>query len=271
MGYSKLGYYFKSFTYLLGRFVLRLNYMTAHSKKYKMRFKFRTEDGGGRLIYKRGVYEEELTNYFLKKINLSEGHVVFDIGANIGWYSNLFSKYFNDIEVHSFEPDPENYKLLLTNIENNNALNVIPNNIGIGEKTAVKKLYLYKKSNVGRHSMLNINEGPTIDVPITTIDDYLLEKNIDVKKVKFLKIDIEGFEYFAFLGGKKLLAQIPTIMAEFSPGYMRKGGLDPKRLLSLLTDYNFKPFVISGLDLKPIKESELLKRNRNINLLWKKL
>lgn len=244
--------------------------MIAHSKKYGMSFKFRTQDGGGRLIYKRGVYEEELTNYFLKKLELTQGDIVFDVGANIGWYSNLFSKYFPEVEVHSFEPDPENHKLLLSNIKRNKAGSVVLNKKGVGEKTEKKKLYLYKKSNVGRHSMLDINQGPSIEVSTTSFDDYLAEKELEVSKIKFLKIDIEGFEYFAFLGGKRFLENVPLIMAEFSPGYMRKGGISPDKLIELLKSFHFKPFVINGLSLMPISDQDLLSRDKNINLLWKK-
>lgn len=244
--------------------------MMAHSPKYGLSLKFRTQDGGGRAIYKKGVYEERLTNYFLKKLDLQKGDVILDVGANIGWYSNFFSKHFPDTEIHSFEPDPENFEILLFNLKKNGSTSVIPNKLGVGKETETKQLYLYKKSNIGRHSMLDINEGPVIDIETVSLDEYVQQKSIDVSKIKFLKIDIEGYEYFAFLGAQEVLNHVPVIMAEFSPGYMRKGGVEPADLLHLLRTKGLKPFVINGLDLESIDDETLLKRDTNINLLWKR-
>lgn len=271
MANTKLSYYTKAITYLLNRHVFGLKYMVGHSEKYDLKFKFRTPDSGGRTIFKNGLYEEDLTDYLLNNLDLKAGDIVFDVGANIGWYSNLLSKYFKGVEIHSFEPDPENFGILTSNLERNKSENVFPNNCGMGEKLDTLKLYLYKKGNQGRHSMLNINKGPSIDVKITSFDEYVKEKSLNVSKVKFLKIDIEGYEYFAFLGGKEFLKHVSTILAEFSPGYMRKDGLDPAKLLNLLKSYGYVPFVVKGLDLESVEDEALLARDSNVNLIWKKL
>lgn len=250
--------------------MLNLSHMIAYSEEYNLRFKFKTQDGGGRKIYKRGFYEERVTNYLLSELSLSSDDIVFDVGANIGWYSCLLSRAFPGIEIHCFEPDPENYDTLISNLRRNEVEKVVPNQLGVGEKAEIKKLYLYKKSNVGRHSMLKINQGPTIDVPLTSFDEYVQENGLDFSRIKFLKIDIEGFEYFAFLGGSEYLKHVPIVMAEFSPGYMRQGGIEPADLLSLLRSNNYDPFRIEGLDLIPMQDDELLGRDHNINLIWKK-
>lgn len=270
MSKSSLTYFSKSIAYVFGRFILAKKHMIAHSPKYGLKLKFRTQDGGGRAIYKHGLYEERLTNYLINKLQFEKGDVVFDVGANIGWYSNLLSKHKPEARIFCFEPDPENFSVLLSNLERNGSRTVSPNKLGVGEKAETKKLYLYKKSNVGRHSMLDINEGPTIEVEVVSLDEFVRNKEIDFRKVKFLKIDIEGFEYFAFKGGKEFLQNVPIILAEFSPGYMRDGGVEPANLLDLLRSYDLDPFVIEGLELSPIDDATLLGRNTNINLLWVK-
>jgi hypothetical protein len=62
------------------------------SDKYDLKFRFRTPDSVGRLIFKKGVYEEELSDYLINNLDLGPEDIVFDVGANIGWYSILFSK-----------------------------------------------------------------------------------------------------------------------------------------------------------------------------------
>lgn len=270
MANTKLNYYTKSISYLFSRYILNLKYMVGNSRKYDLKFKFRTPDSVGRTIFKHGLYEEELTNYLINNLNLKKGDIVFDVGANIGWYSNLLAKHFEGIEVHSFEPDPENFEILISNVKRNKSENVFANNCGVGEKLNILKLYLYKKGNRGRHSMLNINNGPSIDVQITSFDEYVSEKQIDMSKIKFLKIDIEGYEYFAFLGGKEFLNHVPTIMAEFSPDYMRKDGLEPVKLLELLRSYGYSPFIVKGSGLEPIENASLLSASSNVDLIWKK-
>jgi FkbM family methyltransferase len=259
---------FKSLSYVIGRFLLNKKYMIAYSPKYDLHLKFITQDGGGRAIYKTGLYEERLTHFILEKLHLTSNDLVFDVGANIGWYSNLLGKHKPDAQIHSFEPDPTNFEILSGNLERNNIKNVHLNNVGVGEKEETLKLYLYKKSNIGRHSMLDINDGPFIEVPIVSLDEYIRSRKLSFENLRFLKIDIEGFEYFAFLGATEFLKHVPIILAEFSPGYMRKGHVDPAKLLTLLRTADFSPFVIDGLDLLPITDEELLGRNDNINLLW---
>jgi len=267
-----MNYYLKSGLYFFGRYVLKKKYMIGCSDKYDLKFRFRTPDSVGRLIFKKGVYEEELSDYLINNLDLGPEDIVFDVGANIGWYSILFSKYFSGVKVHSFEPDPENFGILKFNIELNNFENVFLNNIGLGKEKGIVKLYQYKKGNLGRHSMLEINDGygSTIDVNISSFDEYIKNMKINISKIKFLKIDIEGYEYFAFLGGKEFLKYIPTIMAEFSPSYMRKVGLDPAKLISLLRSYDFSPFMIKGMDLEPIDDGFLLSAESNHDLIWKK-
>lgn len=271
MPQNRLNYYSKSIIYFISRHILNQKYLIGYSAKYDLKFKFRTPDSIGRLIYKKGVYEEELTDYLLNNLDISSGDIVFDVGANIGWYSVLFPKFFSGVEVHCFEPHPENFKILKFNLEQNYSEKVIPNNIGLGKEADVIKLYLYKKGNQGRHSMLNINDGPTIDVNVTSFDEYVKKMQINPSKIKFLKIDIEGYEYFAFLGGKEFLNHVPVIMAEFSPSYMRNVGLDPAKLLSLLKSYDYSPFIVKGMNLEPVDDKFLLSVESNLDLIWKKI
>ena len=267
---NRLDHVIKSLSYIVGRFVLGRKYMVAESSKYGVEMKFRAPDGGGRAIYKTGLYEEPLTNFLVQSLEFEDGDIVFDVGANIGWYSCVLSRHVPGADIFSFEPDPENFELLRLNLQRNSAERVHPVQMGVGERTETRTLHLYKPSNVGRHSMLEINEGRAIDVLVTSLDEFVRDRELDVERVKFLKIDIEGFEYFAFRGARKVLEHLPLMLAEFSPGYMRQGGVEPADLLGLLHGHGFDPFSIDGLDLVPRSDQELLDRDANINLLWLK-
>ena len=260
----------KSLLYLINRFLLGRKYLIGHSPKYGVKLKFRTQDGGGRAIYKKGLYEEELTSHLVNNLQISKGDTILDVGGNIGWYSVVLGKTFAEGKIFTFEPEPDNFACLKHNLESNRMVNVNAVNKGASDKTETKTLFLYKKSNVGRHSMLNINEGPTMEVKTVRLDDFIQEQKVDIESIKFLKIDIEGFEYFAFKGAEKLLKNIPLILAEFSPGYMRQGGIEPSELLELLRSHGYSPNVVKDGELQPIDDEQLLTRNNNINLFWTK-
>ena len=265
---NRIDYLVKSLSYIVGRFVLGRKHMVARSPKYGLEMKFRSPDGGGRAIYKRGLYEEPLTNFLVQSLEFEDGDIVFDVGANIGWYSCVLSRHAPGADIFAFEPDPENFELLRDNVERNSCDGIHPVRMGVGERTETRTLHLYKASNVGRHSMLDIHDGPTIEVLVTSLDEFVRERELDVGRVKFLKIDVEGFEYFAFRGAEEVLSHVPLLLAEFSPGYMRKGGVEPEDLLELLHGHGFDPFSIDGLELTPRTDEELLDRDANINLLW---
>ena len=55
-------------------------------------------------LAKYGIYEKQTTEYFLE--NVSEGNVVLDIGANIGYFTLLFaSSVGKGGKVFAFEPE----------------------------------------------------------------------------------------------------------------------------------------------------------------------
>jgi len=267
-----MGYYFiNSFKYIFNRFILRIPFLIAYSRKYDIKIKFKTEDGGGRKIYKLGIYEEDLSDYLLKHLNPKKGDIYIDIGANVGWYSVLLSKKFPEyLAIHAFEPDEVNFECLRYNLTLNNNINVYAHQLAVAEKEGKAQLNLYKNSNIGRHSLLPINDGPSLEVATISLDEFLIKERVEIGKVQFVKIDIEGFELMAFRGATKLLMSVPLILAEYSPGYMRKGGLSPESLLDLLLAYDYFPhYLIEGALVRADKK-ELLALNTNVNLFWVK-
>jgi FkbM family methyltransferase len=147
--------------------------------------------------------------------------IFFDVGANIGDYSKLLSTNFPSSTIHTFEPNPNTYKLLCKNLPKN----IITINKALGDETKSEKLYTLKNNTTSVRStsderiikaMEPTEEVVSFDIKIETLDNYCVENKID--KIDFLKIDAEGYELEVLRGGKNLLKQskIGVIQFEFN-------------------------------------------------------
>lgn len=134
----------------------------------------------------------------------SAGEVVIDIGAHQGRYSMLVAKFVGkDGRVLALEPHPGNFKILKMNIELNRLSNIIP--IRIAAYSSGTTLKLFESTSSPWHSVspelslaLGAKTKGAIEVRGTTVDDLLKELNL--KEVDWVKIDVEGAEYEVLRG-----------------------------------------------------------------------
>ena len=85
--------------------------------------------------------------------------IFYDIGANVGMYS-IFAAIISNVKVLSFEPESNNFQILMENIFLNNLKNKIDAYpLGLSNTTALTKLYMstFEKGQ-GHHSV-----GESID------------------------------------------------------------------------------------------------------------
>jgi FkbM family methyltransferase len=123
------------------------------------------------------------------------GDTALDVGANIGFYSLVFSELVGEAgKVLAIEAAPNTYQRLLQNIEINHCRNVIPVNIGVSDAASELTLWIRSKTNSGANSLIktgeNCFEGPKVSV--LPLLDVLRARGITA--VKFAKFDIEGME-----------------------------------------------------------------------------
>jgi FkbM family methyltransferase len=78
---------------------------------------------------------------------------VVDIGANIGYYSLIAAEPIGtDGKVYAFEPDPDNYALLVRNVELNGYRNVETVEKAVSSESGFVTLYI-DRSNFGNRSL----------------------------------------------------------------------------------------------------------------------
>ena len=80
-----------------------------------------------------------------------KGSVFYDIGANVGMYS-IFAGIISEVEVYSFEPESNNFQVLMENIAINDLFNLInPFPVGISNFTSLTKLHITDFSKGSSH------------------------------------------------------------------------------------------------------------------------
>ncbi len=164
--------------------------------------------GGNSDFNKNG--ESEILRYVKNKLDAEriDNPIIFDGGANVGLYAKEVISVFDTPEIHCFEPCKTTYQKLSENLSTNHG--VIVNNLGLSERIGSDTLY-YNDKESGLSSLFNRQISHLVgfdldmkeEVELTTIDEYC-EKN-NISNIDLLKLDIEGGEFAALLGARKML------------------------------------------------------------------
>ena len=212
-----------------------------------------------------GAYDEFEADILRKHIQ--PGDVALDIGAHWGYFTLVISRLVGETgRVYAFEPDPDNFKLLLKNKELNKLDNVLPERLALSDKSGQARLFL-DKSNFGNKSFAKENipaadRGGGIDVRTVTLDEYLNGRKID-----FIKIDVQGAEAYVFGGVWETMALYkPRILMEFWPYGLKNSGRNPLEFLKKLENFGYKFYLMDArtreLKLKPPEALVGISRNR---------
>jgi FkbM family methyltransferase len=168
-----------------------------------------------------------------------KGYDFIDIGANIGLHSLTAATSNKDIEIYSFEPEPNNYQQLVENIVLNKYFNIRPFKIGLGNFSVNKSLNINEGWNKGRHSLKINFEGSQkkINIPLSTLDGF--KDNITVKNL-IVKIDVEGYENEVIEGAKLVFNQTENIILIIELLEENNGLLTCKEIINKLRENNFE-------------------------------
>ena len=186
-----------------------------------------------------GTYELDKQVLFSKYIK--PGNIVYDVGANAGFYSLLSSLLVSETgKVYSFEPLPANISYLKKHIELNKL-----GNVKVIEKAVSNKVSTVRFNFGDNRSAGHISNDGEIEVETISIDEFISQGN---PSPDIIKMDIEGAEYEALIGAKELLKRKkPVIFLATHSSEIRA------KCLKLLAEFGY---TITSLDNKPIEESD---------------
>ena len=137
----------------------------------------------------------------IKKYNyLDKVGVIVDAGANIGLTSFFFKQFFPTAKIIAIEPDKDNYRMLVKNMELNNSfdntISSINNALWINN---TDQLIISNSFRDGNHwaKTVEISKQQQEYVSPITLKEIINRDGID-HKIDILKIDIEGSETYLF-------------------------------------------------------------------------
>jgi FkbM family methyltransferase len=138
------------------------------------------------------------------------GDVVLDVGGHIGTFSIYAALERRARRIITFEPHPDNFRMLQLNVHNNRLEDTITVvNIAMSG-TAGRARFAISPDNSGAH---RIDAEGTMEVQCVTLPQVFADYGLE--KVDYLKMDCEGSEYDIFFSvPDDLLRRIGKISME---------------------------------------------------------
>ena len=201
-------------------------------------------------IYIFGKFEYEIIKAIAKH-KLPKKPVFLDIGANIGVQTLQLAEFFNKSIVHSFEPTKFGFDKLKKNIFLNPKISkriTINQNFLTNKDNLPQKIYaswnLKNKKNT--HKKHHGSFKKTENAKSLKLDNYILNKKI--KKVDFIKLDVDGHELEVLKSGYNFLKKkkVPIIF-EVAPYLYEEHGYTHNDLIKLFKDLNYDFYDIYSL------------------------
>jgi len=221
---------------------------------------------------------------FLKKNKYNNFKLLIDVGAHKGESIKLFSKNFVIKKIISFEASPINFQYLKKKIKNNklgyNNTEIVLENTALGAEDKIIEFNQFNESSSStikeidkeskyykrKFRLINfLNNKETyqkIKIKISKLKDYI-EKN-NIKKIDFMKIDTEGYEFEILLGLENKIKIVDIIMFEHHYDNMIKKGYTFEDINKLLIKNNFNKIYKSRMPFRKTFEY-IYKREELIN------
>lgn len=231
---------------LLLKYFMWRKRITITSTLFKTKMKVRTNDLVQGYIYFFGIWEPDLAYFLKNRLECNSSRTFIDVGANVGFFSLLGSKYLKKGKVVSIEAFPSIYETLIENIKLNKCNNVRTVNIAVVDKPCKVSMYHAGYENEGASTFLpgRYQSEPTV-VEGLPLQDILSET--EIKATRLIKIDTEGAEYLILLGLFTILDKLRNdveIVVEITPDALTDDEME--HIFSTFQTAGFFPYLLNN-------------------------
>jgi FkbM family methyltransferase len=197
-------------------------------------------------------HQHELIDKYVKKDS-----VVVEVGAHVGTATVKLSKVAK--QVHAFEPFKASFNLLNQNLKINDCKNVKVYSEGLSDTKGKNHWSFLSIGNPGGSGMESDKGKPSSKV-VNTPKEKEYEINtitldsLKLKKVDYIKIDVEGFEYSVLRGAMKTITKHkPIIVVESFVDLQDFGSLNPEQV-----NERFKDLLALGYTYEYVDDFDFL-------------
>lgn len=189
-------------------------------------------------LYLNGSFEKDVQDVCAHYV--FPGSFVIDIGANIGLHSLFFASLAREGVVLAFEPSLETFSILAANVKG--VSNIVPLNLALSDSKDILDFYVASDNaysslkDTKRKQINSIQKVFCID-----LDGFL--QGLNVARIDFVKIDVEGFEYSVLAGMQSTIARYhPTVLCEIYKG--TNSNQDPEKTVDMMKCSGYRTFVL---------------------------
>lgn len=203
--------------------------------------------------YWLGTYELEKQDKFSQMV--SSENIVFDIGANVGFYSLLASILVGDQgRVISFEPVKRNINYLRQHLEINKIDNVTVIEAAVSDMNGLAMFDPSFEASMGHFSETGTERVQTVSI------DSLIEQN-QLPFPQVMKIDIEGAEVLALIGAQNTINNNHPIIF-----LATHGEIVHRSACDLLISWGYSLIPIDTTNLDQAREILAIHHSQKVNL-----
>lgn len=241
---SEIKVYLKKIKFRIPKFVINFINLNTSTKKFNgFKFKFYTQDLlSVNSIGKSLDWEPHIMKFSEIYLSDKKSSNIVDAGAHIGYHTLNFAKLTTGT-VYSFEPQPQNYKLLMYNFKINEITNISPFMIGLSDVKKYYKIPIISKSlklgNMGDFTLNNLTSNLYIKILSDTLDSFKF------KDISLIKIDVQGWEKKVLTGAKETIEKYkPVIIIELEKHQLVKTNTTVENLLETIRQLNYSIFYL---------------------------
>ncbi|MEA5511671.1 FkbM family methyltransferase [Crocosphaera sp. UHCC 0190] len=231
-------------------------------------------------LYKK-YFEDPFFGLTQKYPNIFQGGNILDIGANIGYTATIFSQAMTPgFRVYAFEPDQTNFLSLREIIKANKSIEkIIPIQAAVGETKGTTELWHNENHHADhrvateQYQKTGVDSMKIITVPLWSVDNFVTEE-IEKQVIKFIKIDVQGYEFPVCLGMQKTLEDNPhaVIALEYMPASMAELGFAPEEIFNYFKERGYIMYILHQKGNLEIAKfyiiDELVKKRGYIDLIF---
>ncbi len=194
---------------------------------------------GSRMIRFGGLSQPRVTTFWKHAVNALQPSIVVDAGVNYGEIL-LSSEYPADSVIAAIEANEALLPYLRRSIdEHPNAAQMRIVHALVSDEDKENASFFVNKLHSGLSSAHPgySKSSQRIVIRTTTIDSLFGDRDLD-REVLLFKMDIEGYEWHALRGMKRLLAQCRAVVGciEFNFAYLQSKKIDTAEFLDYLEE-----------------------------------